>query len=392
MHMLIVESTQVPNNAIVCTTAEKCREKYQSASSAKDFNLYIGDYPTKGCFVKNDNLFFGTGGTYQDMSTTTDNLPRNQERIWCDRYIIGAYYYPWHSNNFHNGEGYMRRELDPPQLPALGEYDDTDPDVIKQHLKWSRYANINLWVASWWGPGYMEDNTLKTVIMPHEDLPGTKVALFYETNARVKLGIERNVSDIFYQDMAYIANTYFDNPNYYRIDNRPVLFVYLTRDLDSEGTLDEVTSQMRHASFENGGHNLYIVGDQVFGKAPNNGKYYDPFDLLDAVTNYDVYGNLKRPNGYAGMNRLNDLVSRNRQWREETRVHGDCAFVPAVAPGYNDRGVRHNKGHTALSRRLYDGAPEGSLFRTSLEKSLELTDESTGGLLVSNIYIYHGIL
>lgn len=188
----------------------------------------------------------------------------------------------------------MRRELDPPQLPALGEYDDTDPDVIKQHLKWSRYANINLWVASWWGPGYMEDNTLKTVIMPHEDLPGTKVALFYETNARVKLGIERNVSDIFYQDMAYIANTYFDNPNYYRIDNRPVLFVYLTRDLDSEGTLDEVTSQMRQATFDNGGHNLYIVGDQVFGKAPNNGKYYDPFDLLDAVTNYDVYGNLKR--------------------------------------------------------------------------------------------------
>ena len=128
---------------------------------------------------------------------------------------------------------------------------------------------------------------------------------------------------------------------------------------------------MRQAAMDNGGHDLYIIGDQVMSNAPDNGKEYEPFILLDGVTNYDVYGNLKRPNNvYACMNLLNDLVTRNRRWRNEA-LAGGCAFIPAVAPGYNDRGVRFDAGHTPLS-----------LFSTSLEKSLDLTDESTERLLM----------
>lgn len=57
-------------------------------------------------------------------------------------YTIGVYYYPWHGSNFHNRQ-YLRGDLQPPQLPALGEYDDTDPAVIARHLQWSRGANVN---------------------------------------------------------------------------------------------------------------------------------------------------------------------------------------------------------------------------------------------------------
>ena len=46
--------------------------------------------------------------------------------------LVGAYYYAWHGSNFHNGDGYVRRELDPAQQPELGEYDDTKPEVIAQ--------------------------------------------------------------------------------------------------------------------------------------------------------------------------------------------------------------------------------------------------------------------
>ena len=50
-------------------------------------------------------------------------------------YLVGVYYYPWHGKDFHNGQGYLRKELDPPQLPMLGEYDDSDPGVIAQHME-----------------------------------------------------------------------------------------------------------------------------------------------------------------------------------------------------------------------------------------------------------------
>ena len=62
-------------------------------------------------------------------------------------YLVGAYYYPWHQNDFHNGGGYLREELLPPQAPALGEYDDSDPEVISQHLAWFRKSNIGLVVT-----------------------------------------------------------------------------------------------------------------------------------------------------------------------------------------------------------------------------------------------------
>ena len=299
-------------------------------------------------------------------------------------YTIGVYYYPWHSRDFH-GRQYLRGELEPPQLPALGEYDDTRPAVIAQHLNWSANANINLWVCSWWGPNKREDYAIKNVIMPHSDLAssGVKIALFYETTSRLQIGKDKNYTAVnAYSDVQYMARTYFDDPNYLKIDGKPVLFVYLTRVLSNKGYLEEVTWLMRQAAMDNGGHELYIIGDEVFSRAPDNGHNYEPFDLLDGVTNYDVYGNLGRPDGYAGWNRFNDLVSRNRGWRKETRRHGDCAFVPGISPGYNDRSVRGHRNHTALSRRLYPGAPEGSLFRASLEAAMELTDDSTGNMIM----------
>ena len=305
-------------------------------------------------------------------------------------YTVGAYYYPWHTNNFHNGQGYLRRKLDPPQYPTLGEYDDTDPDVIAQHLKWSRYANINLWVASWWGPNGHMDGTLKNVILPHPDMNGMKIALFYETTGRISIAKQTNVEDVFYKDVKYIAKTYFDHPNYMRIDGRPVLFLYVTRNfydqwqpswLFGPSELEEITTRMRQAAMENGGHDLYIVGDQVWGDAPIMimGEEYEPFTLLDAVTNYDVYGSIAAQDGYAGLEGVNDLMSRYADWKEDANL-GGCAFIPGIAPGYNDRTVR--TGNSALSRKLYEGAEEGSLFRTSLEKSLELTDQSTGNLIM----------
>jgi len=293
-------------------------------------------------------------------------------------YTIGVYYYPWHGSNFH-GRQYLRGYLDPPQLPVLGEYDDTEPAVIRQHLEWSRGANINLWVASWWGPGSREDTTLKNVILPHSDLPGTKIALFYETTSRIKKSMNYTTVNV-YADVEYIAKTYFDDPNYLRIGNRPVLFVYLSRVLSRVGVLEEVTTLMRDAAFEHGGHDLYIMGDQVFGSAPDDGRSYDPFDLLDGVTNYDIYGNMKRPNGYAGAERVNELHKRNTQWRDETRAHGNCDFVPGVAPGYNDRAVRD--GNPPLSRRLTESSAEGSLFKAGLESALSLVEDSTERMLM----------
>ena len=71
----------MPPNAVVCTTADECRQKFQSINTSGGF-FYVNDFPTKGCFIKNNNGYFGTGGTEEEISMT--DLPPAQERLWCD--------------------------------------------------------------------------------------------------------------------------------------------------------------------------------------------------------------------------------------------------------------------------------------------------------------------
>ena len=296
---------------------------------------------------------------------------RSSDRERVDSpYTVGVYYYPWYGGDFHGGR-YMRKELVPPQLPTLGEYDDRDPAVIATHLKWSREANISLWVASWWGPDSREDRTLLEQILPHGELGDMKIALFYETTGRTK---QFSVFDQVEPDIAYMAEHYFDHPNYLQIDGRPVLFVYLTRVLSRNGTLGEVVQVMR-ASARKAGYDIWIVGDQVFGAPPNSS---EAIGLLDAVTNYDVYGSMGAK-GYAGQAVVDRYYAAQADWRQLAHAEGR-AFIPAATPGFNDKGVR--SGHQALGRKLSEEAEFGSLFRAMLAQAVQYTDESTGRMLM----------
>jgi glycoprotein endo-alpha-1,2-mannosidase len=293
---------------------------------------------------------------------------------------VGAYYYPWHGKNFHNGQGYLRKELN--QSPKLGEYDDRDPSIIGQHLAWSRQANIDLWITSWWGPNRLEDNTTRDVILTHQELGNHKIALFYETSGRIKEENDFDVSNVEL-DIDHMCNYYFDHPNYFRINERPVLFMYLTRKLETTGNFEEAILLMRSVA-DNCGHNLFVVGDHAFAAPPSEEKTYRPFLYLDAVTNYDVYGSM-RTTGYAGQEVVNEYYYNQKLWRKQASDN-KCGFIPAVSPGYNDRGVRLDADHEPLSRRLSRTAEEGSLFKAGIQHAKYLVDEIAGDLLVVNSF------
>mmetsp|Transcript_12887 Transcript_12887/g.27980 ORF Transcript_12887/g.27980 Transcript_12887/m.27980 type:complete len:401 (-) Transcript_12887:1869-3071(-) len=72
---------EMPDNSVVCLTEEQCRQKFRSMNWSGSF--YTGDWPTKGCFSKRSHIYFGTGGTAEEMSET--DIPGVRERIWCDR-------------------------------------------------------------------------------------------------------------------------------------------------------------------------------------------------------------------------------------------------------------------------------------------------------------------
>ena len=69
------------DNIVVCITEAQCKEKFLSMGTGGVFR--VGEYPTKGCFSKNSNVYFGTGAMVEEELAVTD-LPGIQERIWCD--------------------------------------------------------------------------------------------------------------------------------------------------------------------------------------------------------------------------------------------------------------------------------------------------------------------
>jgi len=320
------------------------------------------------------------------------------------KYMVGSYYYPWHGPDFHGGQ-YLREYLIPPQLPELGEYDDRKEDVIGRHLAWTRVvAKSNLWVTSWAGRTERRDKTIRENIMTHPNLPGTKISLFYETLSRIREKVietpqtyangtimtdangtiitkeDRYVDTTNpYPDMEYMAETYFGDPNYLRIDGKPVVFVYVTRRLYAYKLLEGIITDFRDAARAKGYEDIYIVGDQTWNKAPT--APYEPFKLLNAVTNYDVYGNMGRQPGYAEQSRV-DLYYRNQKgWYDEAKKQG-CSFIPATSPGYNDRGTRLAANHPGTSRKLSAGSEFGSLFKAMMEQAIKIADPSTGNIIM----------
>ena len=211
-------------------------------------------------------LWIGLGSRQdekQEESTDARKNPINVSTKNATDILVGAYYYPWHGNNFHNGDGYVRSQLEPPQYPTLGEYDDSKHETISQHLKWSRQANTGLWVTSWWGPNRLEDNTTKNVIMEHEELGDLKISLHYETTSRVRNGNMEKVES----DIHYMCDNYFDHDSYYKIDGRPVIFVYISRVLDLEGFLEQTILMMRSTA-NRCGKSIFIVGDRFSAILP----------------------------------------------------------------------------------------------------------------------------
>ncbi|MDI6448910.1 hypothetical protein [Anaerobaca lacustris] len=271
--------------------------------------------------------------------------------------MVGVYYYPWYRAQGQRGASNwrqaMRQRLVPPQAPKLGRYDSSDPDVVGDHIAQSVRGGIAFWASSWWRPGDYTDTTLRDVILKHPDAGKLKYAILYESTGRLGTFARPDYSR-WIDDLTYLQKTYFDHPHYLHIDGKPVIFVYLTREyFRNKG--HEALREMREKF-----PNLYLVGDDVFG-AGYRAEWARNFD---AVTAYDVYGQSVGPHG--GTRAALGLLATNYAAAKAAANSVGVAFMPTIAPGYNDTAVR--KGHPGRARYFSDveDSKEGDIFRAMI--------------------------
>jgi hypothetical protein len=291
-----------------------------------------------------------------------------------ERPIVGAYYYPWYGVNDRplprDWEHVLRRKLEPVQAPAAGLYRSDDAEVIRRHIAQSKRAGLDFWAVSWWGPGTATDRTLGEALLAHPDADQLRYAALYESTGRLG-GFDRPGYGHFRDDVLYLEQRYFSDPRYLKIDGRPVLFIYLTREYFRNRGHEELAELRKRVP------NLYIVGDDVFG-AGYRAEWAQPFD---AVTSYDVYGQSTGP--HKATRRAVKTLADNYAHARRAANSADVAFVPAVAPGYNDTAVR--EGHPGTPRYFVDepGSQEGDLFRAMIDDAaLPNLDDRCGRLMM----------
>ena len=296
--------------------------------------------------------------------------------------LVGAWYYPWYGT-FPGGHSWtqtLRENLVPPQPPALGYYNSRASATIEGQIDESHRGNISFWATSWWGPGSAEDTTIRNNILTDPRAAELKYAVMYESTGRLGTFANPNYTNLV-PDFQYLAQNYFNNPNYLRINGRPVVYIYLTRAYFNAPGASAAVATLRQTIQSQYGVNPYLIGDDVF-PGQNNAQRAA---LWDSITDFDVYGSALQANGSttAGVNALTRQYKSAQQLAQSAHV----GWIPSVSPGFNNRGT----GGTlpAAPRYLTDvpGSAEGSLFSAELNQAvLPTLDPSTGNMLMVSTF------
>src|SRR4051812_15574651 len=305
-----------------------------------------------------------------------------QPRIGDGAPLVGAYYYPWYGtySGGHSWTENLRAKLVPPQPPALGNYSSRSSTTINSQIDESHRGNISFWATSWWGPGSAEDTTIRNSIFTNSRAGELKYAVHYESTGRLG-DINSPSFSNFVPDFQYLAQNYFNNSNYLKVDGRPVVFIYLTRAYFNTQAGRDAVANLRQTMTNQFGVNPYLVGDDVFPGQTNATRAA----LWDAITDFDVYGSALQSNGStsAGVSTLASQYQSARQVAQSAHV----GFIPAVSPGFNDSAVR--SGHPAAPRYLTDvpGSAEGSLFSAELtQAALPTLDPAASNMLMVSTF------
>ena len=273
---------------------------------------------------------------------------------------VGVYYYPWYKGPGRQWQQAMRLLLEEPQKPKSGLYDSRDPEVIAEHIEQSLRGGVSFWAVSWWGPGSFTDLVFKDHILAHPDASKLNYAILYESTGRFGRFQNPNYR-AWISDLEYLKDTYFEDPRYLRIDGRPVIFVYLSR-VYFRNRGHDVLKEMRQTFPE-----IYLVGDDVFqieGAGDYKAEWAKPFD---AITVYDVYGQSIKPLG--GTHKAVEFLAQTYQQARQAANSVGTAFMPTIAPGYNDTAVR--QGHPGRARYFTDSenSKEGDIFREMIRQA-----------------------
>ena len=273
-----------------------------------------------------------------------------QEQPPVQRRVM-AFYYPWYG--ISDGPGGAGRtvhwgRIDPANqdiaasthYPAIGAYDSHDREVIDQHCRWAKAANVDTLIVSWWGHGDYTDRAMP-LILDACSRHGLSACIYYE---RVP---QPQTPQSAATDIIRVVDKYGGHSAHLKVDGRPVVFIYgrALNELGLASWLEAV--KLVKAGSRRG---AVLIGDQFS---------YGAARVFDGVHTYNTAGSLR--------SRAVEDVGR---WAERTYVswvqladRAETISTITVIPGYDDTKIRT----PGLAVARFDGRS----YRMQWERAME---------------------
>lgn len=254
--------------------------------------------------------------------TLSDYVTEPHLRDGADSTVV-ANYYPWYGPDRH---GLFVDE------PVISDYDSRDADTIERHVEWATEYGVDAFCASWWGQDSWEDETLSEHFVPADATDEIDFCILYESKSlleRTEDGVtdfdDDRVRDQFVDDVAYLAEQYFGEDNYLRVDGKPLVYLYSA--MHFEGDLEGTFAEAAEAA----GEELFVVLEIVDWRFPR-ARDREMMQVADGVTPYEMYRSIED----IDENFAERMTSYYPEWLLAARDN-DCAFLPMVMPGFNGR-------------------------------------------------------
>jgi glycoprotein endo-alpha-1,2-mannosidase len=343
--------------SIAETQADKLKETAVSAAATK-----VDDLQETVAAALETQL---AGGSYpRQFPNTAQN----------DSILVGTYYYPWYGpGRNHWQDGYA-------QHPSLGEYDSADKKIINQHIDWAAGHGVDFFAVSWWGIGSREDQVFKDDLLNSPMKDEIKFAILYESTGLLPVTNDGTINldspdtlQKLLDDFKYFQDTYFDDPHYLKIGDRPVVFIYLTRIFT--GDVGGAFSALRGA-LRSRGSEVYLIGDEVYW---GNAQSLLPSHIqaFDAATAYNMHTSTPDIADNFTQKVLNEFST----WKVTADSLG-VAFVPDALPGFDDSNVRPEANHPPIPRSV-------GLFESQLDMALSLLDPQINMFMITSWNEWH---
>lgn len=133
--------------------------------------------------------------------------------------VRGAFYYPWYAETWTVNGAHVAYH------PTLGYYSSDTSSVYPSHIAAMAYANVDVAIVSWWGPGTHNEATRIPMLLAAAAASHVKIAFYYE-----KEGAADPSSAEIASDLAYLQSHYGASPATAKINGGIVVFVYNAND------------------------------------------------------------------------------------------------------------------------------------------------------------------